>query len=82
MSVNCQAPLVEVVVFVKIGCQLADEAKFVVAQIRVVAFGRPSKVNATLPFVPLTGLLMSGVTNVSDATLLVTLPNALVMTTE
>lgn len=82
MSVNCQMLLVDVVALVKIGCQLDGQARFVVAQIRVVTFGNPIKVNVTLPFVLLTMLVTSGVTTVSDAMLLVTLPKALVMTTE
>lgn len=82
VSVNCQVPLVVVVVFVKIGCQLSGTARFVLAQMRVVAFGRPTKFNVTLPLVPLKMLVTSGVTTVREATLLVTLPNALVMSTE
>ena len=79
---NCQVPLVEVVVLVKIGCQLAGKARLVVAQIRVVTFGNPTKFKVTLPFGFLAMLLTTGVTTVSEATLLVTLPKALVISTE
>ena len=75
-------PLAEVVVFVKIGCQLAGKARSVVAQIRVVAFGNPTKVKVMLPLMFLTMLLTTGITTVSDAKLLVVLPMKLVITTE
>ena len=79
---NCQMPLVEVVVFVKIGCQLDGAFRFVVIQSRLVVSGMPTKFNVTLPSALLTRLVTSGVTTVSETTLLVTLPNTLVMTTE
>lgn len=82
VSINCQVPLVVVVVLVNIGCQLAGDAKFVAAQSRVTVLGRPTKFKVIFPFAPLTRLVTSGVTTVSDATLLVMLPNALVIITE
>ena len=66
---NCQVPLGDVVVFVKIGCQLNGKARFVVAQMRVVASGWPTKFKVTLPSVFLTMLEISRVTVVSDVTL-------------
>ena len=79
---NCQVPLVDVAVFVEIGCQLAGKAKLVVAQIRVVAFGNPTKVSVTLPSALRVAPVTLGVTTVRLATLLVTLPKTLVMSTE
>ena len=74
VSVNCQVPLVVVVVLVKMGSQLAGNARLVVAQIRVEVFGNPAKLKVTFPFVPRMMLLTRGVMTVRDATRLVVLP--------
>ena len=71
---NCQVPLVLVAVFVKMGCQVAGNAKFVVAQIRVSVFARPSNLSVTLPFAFRVILVIKGVTTVSVAGALLVLP--------
>jgi hypothetical protein len=82
VSVNCHA-LGDVPEFVKTGVQFAGTARLVVAQIRDVTLAKVWQFNITFPLADTVMLEIRGPPKtVSEATALVTLPQALLTITE